>query len=133
MSMKIAAVTVLVPDYEEGVAWFRDGLGFIVLEDRELAPGKRWIVVAPNQGQGARFVLAKASDAAQRARIGDPTGGRVAYFLETDDFARDHAAMTSRGVRFLESPRHEAYGTVAVFVDAWGGKWDLIEPRRGAA
>ena len=81
-------------------------------------------------GAGARLVLAKAEGAAQRAAVGAAAGGRVGYFLETDDFDRDHAAFRARGVEFLETPRREPYGTVAVFADPWGGKWDLIEPRR---
>ena len=99
-----------------------------LIEDAPLGPGKRWVVVAP-QREGARLLLARAAGEAQTARIGDQTGGRVAFFLETDDFRRDHAAMLAKGVRFLEAPREEAYGTVAVFEDLYGNKWDLIERR----
>ena len=95
-----------------------------------MGPGKRWVVVAPPGGAGARLVIAVAADARQRATIGAATGGRVAYFLETDDFARDHSAMSARGVRFLEAPRREPYGVVAVFADPWGGRWDLLQPAR---
>ena len=94
-----------------------------------MGPSKRWVVVGSAVGEGARIVIAVASNALQAARIGGATGDRVGYFLETDDFAGDHAAMTARGVRFLEAPRFEDYGAVAVFQDPWGGKWDLIEHR----
>ncbi len=124
---RLAAVTFLVPEYDEAIAWLRDALGFALLEDRPQGD-KRWVVMAGDGG--ARLIVAKASTDPQRARIGDAAGGRVGYFLETDDFARDHARMTAHGVRFLEPPRVETYGVVAVFCDPWGGKWDLLEPRR---
>src|SRR5690606_34775162 len=97
--------------------------------DTPLGAGKRWVLVAPAGARGARLLLAQADGAAQAARIGDQTGGRVGFFLETDDFARDHAAFTTAGVVFREAPRHEAYGTVAVFEDLYGNGWDLIEPK----
>ncbi len=128
MTQSVAAFTLLVPAYDEGLAFFRDALGFEVIEDTALADGKRWVVVSPAGNAGARIVLAVASDERQRARIGDQTGGRVGYFLQTDDFDGDYHALTARGVRFLETPRREPYGTVAVFSDPWGAKWDLIEP-----
>jgi len=128
VTKSLAAVAFLVPDYDDAVAWFRGALGFDLIEDAPLGADRRWIVVAPPGGAGARLVLARAADARQRAAIGAAAGGRVAYFLETDDFARDHAAMSARGVRFLESPRREAYGIVAVFADPWGGHWDLLQP-----
>ncbi len=128
MTKSLAAVTFLAPDYNSAIAWFRDALGFALLADAPMGPDKRWVVMAPPGGAGARIVIAKASDERQTAAIGAATGGRVGYFLETDDFARDYAAMRAHDVRFLEEPRHEAYGTVAVFADPWGGKWDLIQP-----
>lgn len=133
MTQSLAAVAFLVPDYDDAIAWFRGALGFELIEDAPLEPDKRWVVVAPPNGAGARLVLAKAADARQRAAIGAAAGGRVAYFLETDDFDRDHAAMRARGVRFLEAPRREAYGVVAVFADPWGGRWDLLQPARPRA
>jgi catechol 2,3-dioxygenase-like lactoylglutathione lyase family enzyme len=133
VSQSLAAVAFLVPDYDDAIAWFRDALGFALVEDSPLGPDKRWVVVAPRGGVGARLVLAKASNPRQRKAIGAAAGGRVAYFLETDDFERDHAAMRARGVTFLEPPRREVYGVVAVFADPWGGRWDLIEPVRRAA
>ena len=128
MTNSLATVAFLVPDYDDAIAWFRAALGFELIEDAPLGEGKRWVVVAPPGGGGARLLLAKAADARQREAIGAAAGGRVAYFLETDDFDRDHAAMSARGVRFLERPRHEAYGVVAVFADPWGGRWDLLQP-----
>ncbi len=123
-----SAISLLVPDYGEGLAFFEGALGFAVEEDAPLAAGKRWVVVAPPGSAGAKIVLAVPGDERQRARIGDQTGGRVGYFLLTDDFRKDYAAMRARGVKFLEPPRSEPYGTVAVFVDPWGGKWDLLQP-----
>jgi catechol 2,3-dioxygenase-like lactoylglutathione lyase family enzyme len=128
LTNSLATVAFLVPDYDDAIAWFRDALGFDLIEDAPLGEGKRWVVVAPPAGAGARLLLAKAADARQREAIGLAAGGRVAYFLETDDFERDHAAMSARGVRFLETPRREAYGIVAVFADPWGGRWDLLQP-----
>ncbi len=127
MTQSLAAVALLVPDYDPAIGWFRDALGFELLADAPMGAGRRWVVVAP-PGGGARIVIARANDDRQRSAIG--AGGRVGTFLETDDFARDHAAMRARGVLFLEAPRREAYGIVAVFVDPWGGKWDLLQPAR---
>ncbi len=127
-ALRVATVSVLVRDYDEAVGWYRDKLGFDLLEDTDLGAGRRWVVVAPGAG-GARLLLAKAADEDQAARIGDQTGGRVFLFLETDDFRRDHARMTANGVRFHEAPRAEAYGTVAVFEDLYGNLWDLLEPK----
>lgn len=129
MTQAIATVALVVRDYDEAIAFYRDRLGFELLADTPLGSGKRWVVVAPRGGRGARLLLAEASGEAQAGRIGDQTGGRVGFFLETDDFARDHAAYVTRGVKFLEEPRHEVYGTVAVFEDLHGNKWDLIEPK----
>lgn len=127
--MKIAALSYLVRDYDEAIRWFTDKLGFALLEDMPLSPTKRWVVVAPKGGAGASLLLAKADGERQRAAVGDPSGGRVFLFLETDDFDRDHAAMIAKGVLFLEAPRRESYGKVAVFEDLYGVRWDLIEPR----
>jgi catechol 2,3-dioxygenase-like lactoylglutathione lyase family enzyme len=128
MKRRLAAVTLLVPSYDEGLAFFRDVLGFAVLEDSLLGASKRWVVVAPSRGPGAALVLAVPSDRRQSARLGDQTGGRVGFFLHTADFWKDYEAMCARGVRFLETPRREPYGLVAVFLDPWGGKWDLLQP-----
>ncbi|MDB5437136.1 MAG: extradiol dioxygenase [Phenylobacterium sp.] len=128
MPMRLTLTALLVRDYDEAIGFFVDKLGFTLVADVDQGGGKRWVVVAPAAG-GAGLLLAKAADPAQAARIGDQTGGRVFLFLQTDDFAADHARMQAAGVRFLEAPRHEPYGTVAVFEDLCGNRWDLIEPR----
>jgi putative peptidoglycan lipid II flippase len=130
MVRSLAAVTVLVPSYDEGLAFFRDVLGFTVLEDTLLGPRKRWVVVAPSPGAGAALVLAAPSDERQRTHVGDQTGGRVGFFLYTTDFRSDYETLLRRGVTFLETPRREPYRLVAVFVDPWGGKWDLLQPAK---
>lgn len=124
---RIALFTLVVDDYDAAIAFYVDALGFELREDTPRGEGKRWVVVAP-PGAETGILLARADGDAQRARIGDQTGGRVGFFLQTDDFRRDHTAMTAAGVRFLETPRVEAYGTVAVFADPYGNKWDLLEP-----
>lgn len=128
---KLATVTLVVADYDEAIAWFTQKLGFALASDVDLGDGKRWVTVSA--GGGSRLLLAKADalsgSAAQASAIGNQTGGRVAFFLETDDFWRDYAAMTARGVAFREEPRVEAYGTVAVFADLHGNLWDLIQPK----
>lgn len=129
MRQSLATIALVVRDYDEAITWFTEKLGFVLEQD---APqqGKRWVVVAPRGGTGARLLLARADSPKQTARVGDQTGGRVFLFLETDDFDRDHAGMTAKGVRFLEEPRREAYGTIAVFEDLYGNKWDLLQPTR---
>jgi catechol 2,3-dioxygenase-like lactoylglutathione lyase family enzyme len=125
---KLAAVSLLVRDYDEAILWFAECLGFEVVEDRPLADGKRWVVVKQPGSDGPRLLLARAATPEQEAAVGKQAGGRVFMFLETDDFARDRRAMHAAGVRFVEPPRHEDYGTVAVFLDLYGNKWDLIQP-----
>lgn len=126
MTRRIAAVTLVVPDYDAGIGFYCGALGFELLEDTELSAAKRWVRVAPKGGETA-LLLAKADGPAQQAAVGNQAGGRVAFFLETDDFERDRAAFEAAGVRFLEKSRHEAYGKVAVFADPFGNRWDLIE------
>jgi catechol 2,3-dioxygenase-like lactoylglutathione lyase family enzyme len=125
---RIGSVTLVVRDYDEALAFYVDAVGFALVEDTDLGDGKRWVLVAPSDGE-TTLLLARADGPDEARRVGDQTGGRVALFLETDDFAGDHARMRANGVRFLEEPRHEAYGTVAVFEDLYGNRWDLIEPR----
>lgn len=127
---RVATVALVVRNYDEAINWYVERLGFVLSEDVALGGGKRWVTVTPADGQGARLLLAEASDEAQASRIGSQTGGRVFLFLETSDFAGDHQAMLEKGVEFREAPRHEPYGTVAVFVDLYGNLWDLIEPKR---
>ena len=127
---RLATVALVVRDYDEAIAWYGDKLDFALAEDVALGDGKRWVTVTPGNSGGARLLLAKAEGERQASRIGDQTGGRVFLFLETDDFSRDHTAMLAKGVAFQETPRHEVYGTVAVFSDLYGNLWDLIEPKR---
>lgn len=129
MTQHIGAIALVVCDYDEAIAWYRDILGFELIEDTDMEQGRRWVVVAPAGRPQTRLVLARADGEAQRAAVGNQAGGRVFLFLETDDFARDFAAMTARGVRFREAPRHEPYGTVAVFEDLYGNAWDLLQRR----
>ncbi|SDO73499.1 Catechol 2,3-dioxygenase [Pedococcus dokdonensis] len=129
MPQRLSLVTLLVRDYDEAVAWFRDRAGFEVVEDTDRGDGTRWVVIRPGGSDGTNILLARASTPEQQARVGDPGGGRVMHFLATDDFAADHARMVEAGVRFREEPRHEAYGDVAVFEDLYGNAWDLIQPR----
>ncbi|QDG75564.1 VOC family protein [Labrenzia sp. PHM005] len=128
MKQIISAVALLVPDYDDGLAYYVGVLGFDLIEDTELAPGKRWVLVAPKGSSETRLLLAKADGSDQEQAIGSQTGGRVFLFLTTDDFDRDFAAMSAQGVTFLEDPRCEPYGKVVVFQDPFGNKWDLIQP-----
>ncbi|MBU2992908.1 VOC family protein [Octadecabacter sp. 1_MG-2023] len=125
MNQRLSTLSILVPDYEAGIAFFVDQLGFDLLEDTDQGH-KRWVKVAP-KGAETAFLIAKASTPEQIAAIGNQGGGRVWLILETDDFARDYAAFTTNGITFEEQPRHEPYGTVAVFNDPFGNRWDLIE------
>ena len=127
MPQRIALTTLVVRDYDEAIAFYRDKIGFEVVEDTPLGDGKRWVVMAPAGATGG-LLLARGVGERQQARAGDQTGGRVGFFLFTDDFARDHAAMTARGVRFVRAPKSEPYGTVAVWEDLYGNLWDLLQP-----
>jgi len=128
VSLSLAQVALLVPDYDEAIAYFIGVLGFGLLADDALGSGKRWVLVGP-AGGGMALLLARAANDAQQRRVGNQAGGRVFLFLRTDDFERDHAAFLARGVRFIEDPRDEAYGRVAVFEDLYGNRWDLVQPR----
>lgn len=127
----LGLISLVVDDYDRGIRHFVDDLDFELVCDLDQGT-KRWVVVAPPGTAGdpnaTHLLLAQASDDDQRSRIGNQTGGRVFLFLHTDDFERDHERMLGRGVQFLEAPRQEAYGKVAVFVDAFGNKWDLLQP-----
>ncbi len=129
MNQSLALVTLLVADYDAAIAYFTGALGFELVQDAPSGGDRRWVVVRPRgAGRGAALLLARAEGEAQRARIGDQGAGRVLLFLHTDDFARDHARMAAAGVRFLETPRQEPHGRVAVFEDLCGNRWDLIQP-----
>ncbi|MFE6224555.1 VOC family protein [Streptomyces sp. NPDC057854] len=134
----IALVTLVVRDYDEALAFYTDALGFELVEDTDRGDGSRWVVVRPRGSGGlgglgnAGLLLARARTEDEEAAVGNQSGGRVAFFLHTDDFARDHARMTAAGVTFLEEPRHEPYGSVAVFEDLYGNRWDLLQPAEGS-
>lgn len=128
MKHQLVALALIVPDYDEAIAYYTGVLGFDLTADEPREGGKRWVTVRP-QGSACELVLARAANDRQTAAIGNQTGGRVFLFLHTDDFARDHAAWTAKGVQFIEAPRYEAYGDVAVFEDRYGNRWDLIQPK----
>lgn len=129
MQQRLGAVSVLVRDYDEALAFYVGALGFELIEDSPRGPGKRWVLVAPRGGDGARLLLARAATLEQQAQIGNQCGGRVWLFLQTDDFWRDYQRMRDRGVRFCETPREEPYGIVAVFEDLYGNRWDLLQSK----
>jgi len=126
----LAAVALVVRDYDEAIAFYVGALGFDLIEDSRLTDAKRWVLVAPPGSNEARLLLAKADGAEQKTHIGNQAGGRVFLFLRTDDFQRDYAAMRGLGVRFVREPAEQPYGTVAVFEDLYGNRWDLLQPRR---
>lgn len=132
---RLALVSLVVPEYDEAIAYYTRVLGFQLRQDEPLGDGKRWVVVAPagSPPDGAGFLLARAATPEQTSRIGNQTGGRVFLFLHTRDFAGDYARYVAAGVEFLGEPRDEPYGRVVVFRDQYGTKWDLIEPRAAAA
>lgn len=123
----IASVSLVVRDYDEAIAFFTEVLRFALIEDTPMGNGKRWVVVAPASSAGAALLLAKAATPDQAQHIGNQTGGRVFLFLHTDDFWADYNHMQAHGVRFTEQPRQEPYGTVVVFLDLYGNKWDMIQ------
>ena len=129
MTQTLGNITLLVRDYDEAIAYYTTVLGFILLEHTALGGGSRWVRVAPPGPGGTAVLLALANTDNPAERVGDQTGGRVGFFLHTDDFAGDFAAMTARGVRFLEAPRTEKNGMAAAFEDLYGNRWDLLELR----
>lgn len=133
MSQTLAHVTLLVRSYDEALAFFTQALGFHIIEDTPLGNNKRWLLVAPPDSRGACLLLAQTSTPGQAQFVGKQADGRVFLFLHTDDFWRDYNRMESHGVIFLESPRREFYGTVAVFEDLYGNKWDLLQPNNAAS
>lgn len=126
MAQQLTSIAYLVRDYDEAIEYFTNVLSFRLVEDAVLSETKRWVVVAPNGGAGASLVLAKAATPEQLKTVGNQTAGRVFLFLHTDDFMHDYEQLKSRGVHFREEPRKELYGTVAVFDDLYGNKWDLV-------
>lgn len=132
MAQTLGCVALVVPTYDEAIAYYTQVLDFDLIEDTPLSEGQRWVLVAPPGSRETRILLAQAKGDAQTQRIGDQTGGRVFFFLHTDDFWRDYRAYVARGVQFLEAPREESYATVVVFQDTFGNRWDLLQPT-GAA
>jgi catechol 2,3-dioxygenase-like lactoylglutathione lyase family enzyme len=128
MHQSIIHIALLVRDYDEAITFYTEQLGFTLLEDTaQPEQHKRWVVVAPPGGAGTTLLLARAATPEQERFIGDQAGGRVFLFLRTDDFWRDYQAMQARGVRFVREPKRAEYGTVAVFEDLYGNRWDLVE------
>jgi catechol 2,3-dioxygenase-like lactoylglutathione lyase family enzyme len=130
MKQFIGCVSVLVRDYDEAIAYYTRVLGFRLVQDEAVGEGKRWVLVAPAGASECGLLLAKAKNEAELSAVGHQTGGRVFLFLHTDDFWRDYRAFSALGVRFAEQPREEAYGTVAVFVDLYGNRWDLLQTKK---
>ena len=123
---RLGLVTYVAREYDEAIGFFVGKLDFDLVEDTDMGDGKRWVVVAP--ASGASLLIARAVTDAEKASVGNQAGGRVAFFLHTDNFDRDYANLSARGVKFRGQPRHEVYGTVVVFEDLYGAPWDLIQP-----
>jgi catechol 2,3-dioxygenase-like lactoylglutathione lyase family enzyme len=132
MLQTLGYVALVVRDYDEALAFFTGLLGFKLIEDTPLEPGKRWVLISPPGSSGTSLLLARAATPEQASRIGNQTGGRVFLFLHTDDFWRDYRQMMARGIKFRRPPREEVYGTVAVFEDLYGNLWDLLELKQTA-
>lgn len=134
MPQTIAHITLVVRDYDEAIAFFTAILNFDLIEDTPSKDRqgryKRWVLIAPPGSSGTQVLLAKASNEVEASRLGNQTGGRVFLFLHTDNFWRDYEAMKAKGVKFVRDPREEEYGTVAVFEDLYGNRWDLLQPKR---
>ena len=129
MRQHLALVTLLVRNYDEAIAFYTNVLGFALSADTDMGTGKRWVVVVPpGAAGGSGLLLAEAKTEAEKRAVGQQGAGRVWLFLHTDDFWRDYPVLQARGLRFLETPRSEVYGHVAVFEDLYGNKWDLLEP-----
>ena len=133
MTQTIGYIALVVRDYDEAIAFYTSVLGFELVEDKPVAPDKRWVLVAPRGRQSPSLLLARAATPEQQSRIGNQTGGRVFLFLHTDDFQRDYRDFKARGVRFVRPPSEETFGTVVVFEDLYGNKWDLLQLRTAGA
>lgn len=129
MKQRLAYIALVVDDYDEAIKFYTEKLNFTLIEDTVLSETKRWVLVAPKDSSECCLLLAKASNEAQKTRIGNQTGGRVFLFLHTDDFWRDYNQMLDYEIKFVRSPAEEEYGIVAVFEDLYGNLWDLIEPK----
>ncbi|WP_281630502.1 VOC family protein [Vibrio sp. St2] len=129
-NQKIGYMALVVDEYDEAIEFYTKRLGFELVEDTNLGAGKRWVLVSPPGADGSCLLLAKASNEEQLSRVGNQTGGRVFLFLHTDDFWRDYKDMQKNGIEFCEEPRVEEYGTVVVFKDLYGNKWDLLQLKK---
>ena len=127
MAQRLGYVALVVRDYDEAISFYTRSLGFQLIEDTDLGNGKRWVLARPPGAEGTDLLLARAVNPEQASRIGNQTGGRVFLFLHTDDFWRDYREINARGVKFVRPPSEEAYGTVAVFEDLYGNRWDLLQ------
>ena len=127
MAQRLGYVALVVRDYDEAISFYARSLGFQLIEDTDLGNGKRWVLVRPPGAEGTDLLLARAVNPEQASRIGNQTGGRVFLFLQTDDFWRDYRKMSAQSVKFIRPPSEEAYGTVAVFEDLYGNRWDLLQ------
>ena len=125
----LGMIAIVIDEYDLAIAHYVNDLGFTLIEDKPMSPEKRWVVVAPSS-EGARILLAKAANEQQKAAIGNSTGGRVGFFMYTTNFVETYERYKSKGIEFLEQPRHETYGQVVVFKDKYGNKWDLIEQKK---
>ena len=122
----LGMIAIVIDEYDAAIAHYVNDLGFTLIEDKEMTPEKRWVVVAPSK-DGAKILLARAATDQQRAAIGNSTGGRVGFFMHTTNFDETYENYKARGIEFIEQPRQEAYGQVVVFKDKYGNKWDLIK------
>ena len=129
---RIVSVAIVVSDYDDAIDYYCNALNFDLLEDTRMSDTKRWVRVAPKGSEGTCLLLAKAANEQQQVAVGNQSGGRVFLFMHTDDFQREYAHMKTAGVKFVEEPRYEEYGTVVVFEDLYGNRWDLIEPKDGS-
>jgi catechol 2,3-dioxygenase-like lactoylglutathione lyase family enzyme len=127
MAQRLGYIALVVRDYDEAISFYTRSLGFQLIEDTDLGNGKRWVLVRPPGSEGTDLLLARAVNPEQASRVGNQTGGRVFLFLQTDDFWRDYRKMSAQGVKFIRPPSEEAYGTVAVFEDLYGNRWDLLQ------
>ncbi|MGF1687444.1 VOC family protein [Photobacterium japonica] len=132
VQQQIGNIALVVDNYDDAIAFYTQKLQFTLVEDTDLGGGKRWVQVSPPNGNGTNLLLAQASNEAQQQAVGNQTGGRVFLFLQTNDFWRDYGLMKANGVVFNEEPRVEDYGTVVVFQDLYGNKWDLLQLNRKA-
>lgn len=125
--LHISSFAIVVPEYDEGLDFYVHRLGFSLIEDTDMGHGKRWVLIAPSPDAQTRILLARADGDRQKASIGTQTGGRVGFFLHSDDFDADFLRLSTAGVEFEEAPRNEVYGKVVVWRDPWGNRWDLMQ------